>query len=99
MTSSHRHLPDVSTYIQIIDMFIERSTSASDFEMAFLNAMKAESRILGEPVYPILQELFEDADAYVSQPDVRTEPEDLDDEQLRACAKRARDSLRRLGFD
>lgn len=34
----------------------------------------------------MLQELFEDADAYVERPELRTEPEDLDDEQLRVRA-------------
>jgi hypothetical protein len=34
--------------------------------------------------------MFEDADAYVEQADLRTEPEDLDDERLLACALCAR---------
>ena len=61
--------------------------------------MKSEQRTLGDPVYPILQGLFEDADAYVEQGELRTAPEDLDDEQLRASALRARDALRGLGYD
>ena len=61
--------------------------------------MKSERRTLGDPVYPILQELFEDADAYVEQAELRTEPEDLDDEQLRASALRARHALSGLGYE
>jgi hypothetical protein len=51
------------------------------------------------PRFPILQELFEDAGAYVAYPELRTEPEDLTDEQLRECAVRARRELRELGYD
>ena len=62
--------------------------------------MKSERRTLGDPVYPILQELFEDADASVErEAELRTEPEDLDDEQLRASALRARHALSGLGYE
>lgn len=91
-------LPDVSTFIEIIDQFIEHSTSAAEFESAYLRAIKEERRFLRKPVFPILQALFEDADAYVEQPELRTEPEDLNDEQLLASALRARNALRRLGW-
>lgn len=45
-----------------------------------------------------LQTMFEDADAYVAYPELRTGPEDLDDEQLRQCAIRNREGLRSLGY-
>jgi hypothetical protein len=61
--------------------------------------MKSERRTLGDPVYSILQQLFEDADAYVEQAALRTELEDLDDEQLLASALRARRALRGLGYE
>jgi len=92
-------LPHVSSYVDLIDRFIGRDISAPDFEKSFLQAMKSERRTLGDPVYPILQELFEDADAYVEQAELRTEPEDLDDEQLRASALRARHALSGLGYE
>lgn len=31
-------------------------------------------------MFPVLQRLFEDADDYVEYPELRTQPEDLDDE-------------------
>jgi hypothetical protein len=86
-------LPNVSSYLDLIDRFIGRGFVAPDFDKSFLQAMKSERRILGDPVYPILQELFEDADAFVEQAELRTEPEVLDDEQLRA-----RNALRGLGY-
>jgi len=98
MTTYPSELPNISSYVEIIDRLIGRDVSAPDFEKSFLQAMKSEQRTLGDPVYPILQELFEDADAYVEQAELRTEPEDLDDDQLLASALRARDALRGLGY-
>ena len=63
-----------------------------------MRAVKDEQRTLGNPVHSILQVLFEEADAYVEQAELRTEPEDLDDDQLLARALRARDALRGLGY-
>jgi hypothetical protein len=99
MTRYPSGLPDISLYVDLIDRFVGRDISAPDFDKSFLKAMKSEQRTLGDPVYPILQELFEDADAYVEQAELRTDPEDLDDEQLRASALRARDVLRDLGYE
>jgi hypothetical protein len=99
MSTQGNELPDLSRYLHLIDDFISRRMAASDFETKYLSAVKSETRIFGEPIFPILQTLFEDADAYVAYPELRTEPEDLDDEQLRECAIRARSDLRDLGFD
>jgi hypothetical protein len=99
MTVYPSELPDVSSYLDLIDRFIGRVISAPDFAKTFLQAMKSERRTLGDPVYPILQELFEHADAYVEQAELRTEPEDLDDEQLLGSAQCARDALRGLGYE
>jgi hypothetical protein len=82
-----------------MDDFISDKMSAAEFENSYLSAIKSERRMLADDVFPILQELFEDADAYVPYPDLRTDPEDLDDDQLRACAIRARRTLRELGFN
>jgi hypothetical protein len=89
----------ISSYLDLTGRFIGRDISAPDFEKSFLQAVKSEHRILGDPVFPVLQELFEDADAYVGRAELRTEPEDLDDEQLLACALRARHALRELGYE
>ena len=99
MNPCRSELPDVPSYLDLIDRFIARDISAADFEKSFLQELKSERRILEDAVYSIFQELFEDADAYVEQPELRTEPEDLDDDQLLASALRARDSLRALGYE
>jgi hypothetical protein len=97
MTPDPSRFPDVSAYIDLLDRFIEHGITAPEFETSFLQMMKSERRTLGQPIYPLLQELFEDADAYVERPELRTEAEDLDDEQLLACARRTRQALRDIG--
>lgn len=99
MMSEKERRPDIVAYTELIDRFVYGPITAAEFAQSFLRAMKSEGRILGEPVYPLLQELFGDADAYVEDPSLRSDPEDLDDEQLRACAHRTRQELRELGFD
>ena len=89
----------VSTYLGLIDSFVAQSISAPEFEKSLLAAFKAERRTLGEPVYPILQELFEDADAYVADPNLRTDPDDLDEDQLLEAAPRARRALSNVGYE
>ncbi|RDH75734.1 hypothetical protein DVS77_25000 [Mycolicibacterium moriokaense] len=91
--------PDISLYIGIIDDFIARRTTATVFHGSYLSAVESEKRMLGDPIFPVLQRLLGDADAYVAYPELRTDPEDLDDEQLRKCAIRAREELRELAFD
>jgi hypothetical protein len=91
--------PDIATYVALIDDFISQKVSAPEFEPQYLSMVKNEQRILPDNVFSIIQELFEDVDAYVPYAHLRTDPEDLDDGQLRACAVRARDALRELGFD
>lgn len=90
--------PDVDVYLALIDRFIDGSINAAEFEHCYLRAVKSERRILGDPVSPILQGLFEDVDAYVGDPDLRDGPDDLDEEQLHECASRARQALRDLGY-
>ncbi|XTP35783.1 colicin immunity domain-containing protein [Mycobacterium sp. TJFP1] len=99
MMSEEQPLPDITAYLDTIDSFIGHSISAAAFERSFLQTFKAERRTLGEPVYPILQELFEDADAHVADPNIRTDPEDIDGERLFECARRARHALRDIGFE
>ena len=91
-------LPDISSYLHLIDRFVACCITAGGFERRFLAAMKSERRELGEPVYPILQALFEDADAYVDRAELRTGPADLSDERLFGCAIRERDALRAIGY-
>jgi hypothetical protein len=99
LTSTSDHARALAPYLALIDDFVDRTLPAPAFEAAYLRAIKNEQYIFGAPIFPVLQRLFEDADAYVEDPKLRTEPEDHDDEGLRECAVRVREALRRLGFD
>jgi hypothetical protein len=99
MTPDVSRLADISAYLELIDRLINRAITAPEFEATFLHMMKSEQRSLGEPIYPLLQELFENADAYVERPEVRTAPKDLDDKELLGCASRTRQALREIGFE
>lgn len=99
MTRRPHDRPDLRSYIHLMDEFIGAHMSAPEFQKSYLAALKLEGRGLEVRIFDVLQRLFGDADAYVAYPELRTEPEDLDDEQLRQCAIRARRELRELGFD
>jgi hypothetical protein len=99
MSSDTHDLPDISAYTDLLDRFLGGEATAPEFEKSFLAMMKTERRTIYEPAYPVLQRLFEDADAYVEQPELRTEPDDLDDAQLLERARRAGRALYALGFE
>lgn len=83
----------------LLDRFLGGEATAPEFEKSFLAMMKTERRTLDEPAHPVLQRLFEDADAYVERPELRTDADDLDDEQLLESARRARRALNALGLE
>ena len=92
-------LPGINSYIDLIDRFLRGSRQRARLSTHLSpDGQENEQRILGEPVFPVLHELFEDADRYVAEPRLRTGTEDLDDEGLMSSAGRAREALRHLGY-
>ena len=83
----------LSRYLALIDDFISGRVDGPEFEGRYLSTFKTEDRILGSPIFDILNELFIDVDSYVADPDLRTGPEDLSEEQLRERAREARQKL------
>lgn len=98
MMSEEDRNPEIASYIEIVDHFIGGGISAAEFERSLLSAIKSERRELGGLIYPLLQGLFEDADAYVEEPRLRRGPDDLNENQLWAAACKARQALRDLGY-
>lgn len=97
--SKNSGLPQsIQSYTTLIDAFISGEIDTTEFEKKYLAEVKSEKRILPHQIYAALQELFEDVDAYVHDPKLRTDPEDLDDEQLMSSALRVRGMLSRLGL-
>lgn len=54
----------VEEYKQLIRSFLSEAITASEFEARYLSAMKSQERGMGREVFFILQDLFEDVDAY-----------------------------------
>jgi hypothetical protein len=82
-------------HVDLLDAFIGGSISAEEFDLAFFRL--PDRVVRGEPWYSILQELFYACEAYVIQPELRTDPGDLDDAQLLDAARTARARLAALG--
>ena len=96
MSISPDWVQHMKKYRVMIDAFIADQIGAPEFEKLYLSAIKDDKRIFPDSIYSVLQELFEDVDAYVSDQSLRTDQEDLDEEHLHSCAVRARDALRIL---
>lgn len=85
--------PDISKYLALIDDFVSRRMGGPEFQERYLSALKTEDQFYGSPIFDILNGLFIDTDFYVADPDLRTRPEDLSEEQLRERAREARQEL------
>ena len=84
-------------YVTLLDDFIAARIGATDFDLAFFRLQEREKVIRGEPWYPILQDLFYACEDYVIEPELRTDPGDLDEGQLLDAARTARARLAALG--
>jgi hypothetical protein len=51
-------------YRELIATFVSQHMPVEAFEAAFLRKFKAETRDLERPLFEILEDLFEDVDAY-----------------------------------
>ena len=66
-------------------------------EALYADMFKNEKREFPQDVYDVLNELFCDVDAYCGDPELRDD-EDLDDEQLLNCAKKALEILNSIAL-
>lgn len=86
---------DLSLYATILDAFITGNITVHEFEKQYTDTFLQEQRRFGYPFYDILNELFINIDYYVPHPELRTDPEDLDEDQLLQKAREDRDALAR----
>jgi hypothetical protein len=89
-----------------MDALISGQLSPSDFESRFIdnNCNLRFETVGGHPLgYEVYQELFYVVDDYVADPALRTDPEDLGDDDLLHAVKTARTGftteLAALGYD
>jgi len=97
VTGPHTAMPDLSTYVALIERFVGEDIDAKEFDLAYLQTFLGDARMLGEPWYPILNDLFAACEDYVDEPALRTDSDDLDDAQLIDAARTARARLAALG--
>ena len=83
----------IEKYILLITQFVIGEITAPQFENRYLEVFKKETDQLPEYVYDALNKLFSDVDSYCADPGLRDD-EDLDDNELLACAKEALESLK-----
>lgn len=84
----------IAPYVNLIERFLDGSIDASTFERAYLDMFKHEEVFFGEELFPILQRVFSDVDAFCADPALRMQCIDvISEEQLReGCA----DAFRQL---
>ena len=84
-------------YVTLLDDFIAGRIGAKAFDLGFFDLQRCDRVVRGDPWYPILQDLFYACEDYVIEPELRTEPSDLDEAQLLDAARTARARLAALG--
>ena len=85
------------SYVSLLDDFIAGRIGATEFDLAFFRLQEQERFLRDDRSYEILQELFYACEGYVIQPELRTDPGDLDEAQLLDAARTARTRLAALG--
>jgi hypothetical protein len=97
VTGPHDEPPDLSSYVGLLDQFLATAVDARTFRSAYLRLFLGDARLFGDPWYSVLNDLFYACEDYVPQPELRTDPGDLDDAQLLDAARTARGRLAALG--
>ena len=87
----------LGAYVTLLDDFLAGRITAKDFDLEFFRVQGGDRVVRGEPWYSVLQELFYACEDYVTEPELRTDPGDLDDAQLLDAARTARARLAALG--
>ena len=74
-------------YRQLIDQFLQREITVSQFESAFLDRFKSEPEGMPEGLFKPLDRLFGDVDIFCADDDLRDDDE-LDEQGLRQACER-----------
>jgi len=96
-------MSDIYTdYGLLLHSFLAGTLSTEDFQRAYLERFKNESRVLDDALFEILDELFGDVDAFCADPELLVELRGakpgfyLDEQALRAKVAQASQRLARL---
>jgi hypothetical protein len=77
----------VSEYLSLIGQYVSGQLDGHTFEMAFFALSGNDPFIRPDPVERIIEHFFFAVEDYVAEPSLQTNPEDLNDEQLRTRAR------------
>lgn len=83
---------DLRPYLNLMEIFNSGVITASQFEERYMELFKHDDRIFPDNIFIVLNDLFSDADLFVSDPRIRGQ-DDLDESQLLASSKKAYSSL------
>jgi hypothetical protein len=86
---------DISSYITLIESYLTRQISPTEFESKYLRLFKDEKRIPPTQIYEALNRLFSEVDAFCSDPSLRNGAS-IDENELRERANRVYQELKRL---
>lgn len=85
-------ISELKEYLDLMERFQTGQIDALSFERDYLTTFKAERRHFPKHIYSVLNELFSDVDAYVTDSTIRNS-KDLDEAQLLECCKAAHAKL------
>ena len=90
--------PISARYVALLDEFVASDVSRRAVRPGIPAPVPGRATgCSGDPWYPVLNDLFYACEDYVIQPELRTEPGDLDEAQLLDAARTARARLAALG--
>jgi hypothetical protein len=78
----------VQGFVDLVEKLLSRQLSPTDFEAEFFGLWGSDRTTRSPEVFAILERFFFVVEDYVDDPELRDEPGDLDEEQLRAGAER-----------
>ncbi|MFD2414763.1 colicin immunity domain-containing protein [Amycolatopsis pigmentata] len=87
---------DLVDYVALIDRFVDREIDAEQFETEYLQLVKNDEVIHGEPAFGVIDELFFYVDEYFVFPDASDDDRSREQETLRVHAREAAAKLRSI---
>jgi hypothetical protein len=83
----------VQGFVDLAERLLSRELSPTDFESEFFRLWGSDRTTRSPEVFAVLERFFFVVEDYVDDPELRDEPGDLDEDQLRAGAQRLLDEL------
>jgi Bacterial self-protective colicin-like immunity len=83
--------------MDLIRRYLNEIVSTEEFERVYLRMFKDDSTIHSKAEHEVLSKLFFDVDAYCGDAELRS-ANDIDEETLRICARRALSQLEKISL-